>query len=480
MNRQSWAEDEFVNLDLGDKRLNTRLINICDRFSESPESPINQACNDWAETKGAYRFFSNEKVVGDKILRAHSSQTVERSKKYKTILALQDTSYMIYTNHKATKGIGKISMKKGKNVDKIFSKGLILHSCLAVTTDGLPLGLLDQSITSRKPLTTGKKTKKDLTPIEKKESYRWLKTLRNSATQLKGSQVVTVCDREADIYEFFHLSNEIKSPVLVRANHNRAIDKKSRYAEKGVVKLWEYMNAKPNVGTTKVKITKKSTTRHAVQRKDRVAKLTIKVGAFLFNPPRNNIKLRKGKLPDLKMNAIYVLEENPPKGEKPLEWMLLTNLPVANLEQAYEKIKWYCLRWRIEMFFKVLKSGFNVENCRLGYANRLIKYLTVMTIVAWRLFMVTLIARTDPNTSCKGFLTDIEWKVLYLKTHKNKRLPKRCPKIKNVVQWIACLGGFLARKQDGDPGTLVLWRGWKRLKDLAQGWNLAIQCGIYG
>jgi len=480
MIKKSWAKDEFVNLDLGDKRLNSRLINICDRFSESPESPINQACYDWAETKGAYRFFGNEKVVGDKILRAHSSRTAERSKKYKTILAVQDTSYLIYTNHRAAKGIGKISMKKGKNIDKIFSKGLILHSCLAITPDGLPLGLLDQSITSRKPQTAERKKRKDVTPIEKKESYRWLKSLRNSITQSNGSQIVTVCDREADIYEFFHLSNEIKSPVLVRANYNRAINKKSRYAEKGVVKLWEFMNAKPNVGTIKINITKKPTSRHSVQRKKRIAKLTIKFGDFLFNPPRNNVKLRTGNLPDLKMNAIYALEENPPKGEKPLEWMLLTNLPVANLQQAYEKIKWYCMRWRIEMFFKVLKSGFNVEDCRLGYANRLIKYLTVMTIVAWRLFMMTLIARTDPNMPCKGFLTDIEWKVLYLKTHKSKRVPRRCPKIKDVVRWIACLGGFLARKQDGDPGTTVLWRGWKRLNDLTQGWYLAIKYGIYG
>jgi hypothetical protein len=480
MIKQSWAKDEFANLDLGDKRLNSRLITICDRFSESPESPINQACNDWAETKGAYRFFGNGKVVEDKILRAHSSRTVERSKKHKTILALQDTSYLIYTHHRATKGIGKISMKKGKNIDKIFSKGLVLHSCLAITTDGLPLGLLDQSITSRKPQSAARKKRRNVTPIEKKESYRWLKSLRKSTSQLKDSQLVTVCDREADIYEFFHLSDKIQSPVLVRANYNRAINKKSRYAENGVVKLWEFMNTRPNAGMIKINIRKKPKTRHSVQRKERIAKLTVKFGDFLFNPPRNNIKLRKGKLPDLKMNAIYVLEENPPKGEKPLEWMLLTNLPIFNFEQAYEKIKWYCLRWRIEMFFKVLKSGFNVESCRLGYANRLIKYLTVMTIVAWRLFMMTLMARTDPNTSCKGFLTEIEWKVLYLKTHKSKRLPKRYPKIKDVVRWIACLGGFLSRKHDGDPGTIVLWRGWKRLNELTQGWNLAIKYGSYG
>ncbi len=200
MINQNWATDEFQTLDLGDKRLNSRLINICDRFSESPESPINQACNDWAETKGVYRFFSNNKVDSDKILRAHSLKTMERSKKYKTILAIQDTSYLIYTNHKATKGIGNISMKKGKNIDKIFSKGLILHSCLAITTDGLPIGLLDQSITSRRPQSDERKRKKDVTPIENKESYRWLKSLRTSTAQVKGPQVVTVCDREADIY----------------------------------------------------------------------------------------------------------------------------------------------------------------------------------------------------------------------------------------------------------------------------------------
>ncbi len=480
MIKQSWAEDEFAKVDLGDKRLNSRLVNIFERFSDSPESPINQACKDWSETKGAYRFFSNPKVAGEKILHAHCMRTVERTKKHRTILALQDTSYLIYTKHKATKGIGDISMKRGRNIDKIYSKGLILHSCLAVTTDGLPLGLLDQCITSRKPQTAIRKKKKDVTPIEKKESYRWLESLKNSANQIKGTQVVTVCDREADIYDFFQLSDEIKSPVLVRAKYDRLINKKSRYAEKGVVKLWEFMKGKPDAGTMKISIKKKPTSRHSVKRKGRIAKLSIKFGAFVFSPPVNNVRQRTARLPGLKMFAVYVTERNPPKGEKPLTWMLLTNLPVTTLEQAYEKIRWYCLRWRIEMFFKVLKSGFNVEDCRLGDADRLKKYITVMTIVAWRLFMMTIIARTDPSLSCKPFLTDIEWKVLYLKTHKTKRLPKKPPKIKAVVLWIAKLGGFLARKQDGEPGTIVLWRGWKRLNDLIHGWKLAVEFGTCG
>jgi hypothetical protein len=155
--------------------------------------------------------------------------------------------------------------------------------------------------------------------------------------------------------------------------------------------------------------------------------------------------------------------------------MLLTNLPVTSYEKAYEKILWYCVRWRIEMYFKVLKSGFRVEACRLGHAERLARYLTVMSIVAWRLFMITLVARTDPATPCSTFLANREWKVLFLKANTNKSLPKKPPLIGDVVIWVAKLGGYLARKSDGPPGTITLWRGWKRLADLTEGWNLAVQ-----
>lgn len=155
--------------------------------------------------------------------------------------------------------------------------------------------------------------------------------------------------------------------------------------------------------------------------------------------------------------------------------MLLTNLPVRSFDEAYEKVLWYCLRWRIEMYYKVLKSGFRVEACRLGHAERLARYLTVMSIVAWRLFMITLIARTNPTTPCTKLLADHEWQVLFLKVNKNKKLPKKPPVIGEVVIWVARLGGFLARKGDGPPGTITLWRGWKRLADLTEGWNLAAQ-----
>lgn len=476
----SWAAEEFADVSLGDKRLDARLIKLCDRFSDAPESPINQACADWAETKAAYRFFQNENVDVGEILMAHRCKTAKRAKKHEMVLAVQDTSYFVYSSHPKTEGLGKMSLKKGKNVDKIYSNGLMVHTCLAVTTEGLPIGLLDQKIFSRKlrsKKTNGGNNSKpyDCLPVEEKESYRWLEVLKKTNEVMGDRKVVTVCDREADLYDFFKISQQLSSPVLVRAKADRTINRKSRYAEKGVVKLWEYMQQQPESGFYTIDIPMKSKAKHCKERQARSAKVSVRFGSFQFNPPRNNPKHKKEHLPDIEMNAVYVLEQNPPNPEEAVEWMLLTNLPVKSYDEAYEKVKWYCLRWRIEMYFKVLKSGFRVEACRLGHAERLARYLTIMSIVAWRLFMITLVARTDPELPCSILLADHEWKALFLKTSKKKTVPKKPPPIGDIVVLVAKLGGYLARKNDGPPGTITLWRGWKRLVDLAQGWELASQ-----
>jgi len=474
-----WAAEELADVDLGDRRLNRRLMKICDTFSESPESPINQACADWAETKAAYRFFQNENVDVHEILAAHRRKTAARARKHKRVLAIQDTSYFVYTSHSKTDGLGRMSLKKGKNVKNIHSNGLIVHTCLAVTTEGLPLGLLDQKIFSRKlrPQKANGKRKKihDLLPVEEKESYRWLEALTNTKEAAGDTELITVCDREADLYDFFKLSAQMGSPVLVRASANRTVNRGSRYAQKGAAKLWDHVRKQPERGSYTIDIPKRKKTKHCEGREARTTTVTVRFGPFRFNPPQNNAKHASEQLPDIDMYAVYVLEPNAPHGEEPVEWMLLTNIPVRSFDEAYEKLCWYCLRWRIEMYYKVLKSGFKVEACRLGNAKRLARYLTVMSIVAWRLFMITLIARTNPATPCTKLLADHEWRVLFLKVNKNKKLPKKTPALGEVVIWVARLGGFLARKGDGPPGTITLWRGWKRLADLTEGWNLATQ-----
>jgi len=332
--------------------------------------------------------------------------------------------------------------------------------------------LLDQKIFSRINYPEDR-NHRDI-PIEDKESYKWLESLKNTKDVLKDIEVVTVCDREADIYEFFKLSYEINSPVLVRAKANRTVNKNSKCSEINNLKLWEFMENQPVMGEFDVEVPARD------NKPSRIATLKLKFGSFMLNPSSTNIKHNTNKLPGLKMYAVFVYEKNPPSDIDPLEWMLLTNLKVNNFDEAFEKVCWYCLRWRIEMFHKVLKSGFRVEDCRLGEADRLIKYLTVMSIVAYKIFMITLIARTNPDLPCTLYLGDDEWKVLYVKVKKKNKFPKKTPKIRDVVIWISQLGGFLARKGDGHPGTITLWRGWKRLADLTEGWNLAMQdytCG---
>lgn len=233
-----WAAKEFGAIDFGDKRLTKRLIQIADRLSEAPQSPINQACGRWAETKAAYRFFQNETVCEKDILSSHVQQTVERTKKQETILVIQDTSYVVYTSHEKTTGLGMISAAPGKNVKAVSTNGLIMHTSFAVTTEGLPIGLLDQNVFSRKSQSEELKEKKKRShntnvAIEDKESIRWLNALKKTQGAVLGSKVhvVTVCDREGDFYEFLEWAHERNASVLVRAREDRKINQSSRYCK---------------------------------------------------------------------------------------------------------------------------------------------------------------------------------------------------------------------------------------------------------
>jgi transposase-like protein len=329
-----------------------------------PESSINQAWGDWTETKAAYRFFQNNKVAVEDMLAAHRAKTAARAEQHPTVLALQDTSYLVYPSHRQTTGLGELSVKKGKRVEKISSQGLVMHSCLAVTTAGVPLGLLDQQLFAREERPEDQLRHHNELPLEEKESYRWLEVLKHSQ-QLRGdTQLVTVCDREADIYEFFQLSAALGAPVVVRATHDRVINKRSMYTEKATVKLCSHLERQPCTGQFAIEVPVRRATKHTAPRVPRLATVEVRLVAFTLNPP----KRLSSTLPDLALSAIYVREIAPPADELPIEWRLLTNLPIKNFDQAYEKVRWYCLRWRIEMYHKGLKSGFRIEHCRLGDA----------------------------------------------------------------------------------------------------------------
>lgn len=449
-----WAVEEFAHVELNDARLNRRCQEIAHALGQQPNTPINQACEDWADTKAAYRFFDNNKVTPDRILAPHQQRTVERISKHSLVLAVQDTTFFNYTHHPHTKGLGAIGNKKQNQ------RGFGMHSTLAVTPAGVPLGLLTQMFFSR-PLDEPSHQPNELRklPIEEKESYRWLQAFEQTLRLIPSEvDVVTVCDREADIYEMFTLAQEKEAKLLVRASADRSL------VDNEADKLWQKVEQKAVAGHLTIQIAKNQ------QQKARQARVSVRFTQVKLKPPwRPNQK----KLPIVTLNAILVREENPPDDiDEPIEWLLLTNIPVANFDDAVKIVEWYCWRWQIEVYHKIIKSGCTVEDCRLETADRLQNYIALMSVIAWRLHWLTYVNRTDPDLPCSAVLTETEWQALYMRIHKTTSLPPSPPTVRQAVRWIAQLGGFLGRKRDGEPGVTVIWRGWQRLQDIAATWYL--------
>lgn len=255
-----WAMSQFGECQLGDPRRTKRLIKLADNLASVPESSINQACGNWSETKAAYRFFQNNKVNVSSILASHCIQTAERASSYQKVLVIQDTSYLSYLNHKKTADLGLITKNHSKTKE---AKGLVMHTAFVVSTEGLPVGLVDQKIHARAPLAEETKTYKKKShynctlPIEDKESMKWLESLKktNSLFKSKETEVITICDREADIYDFFKLAHELNASVLVRgSNKDRVINKKSRCSEKNKQKLGEVVENFPCQGKIEVEV----------------------------------------------------------------------------------------------------------------------------------------------------------------------------------------------------------------------------------
>jgi len=329
-----------------------------------------------------------------------------------------------------------------------------------VTPAGVPLGLLTQTFFVR-PIGEPAHQPGELQklPIEEKESYRWLQAFEQTlALAPSDVQVVTVCDREADIYEMFVLAQEKEADLLVRASSNR------RLAEQEVDKLWAKVEQQALAGHLTVRIAKNQ------KQEAREATLSVRFTQVRLKPPwRPNGK----KLPPVTLNAILVREDHPPDDvDEPIEWLLLINLPVNDFEAALQVIQWYCCRWQIEVYHKVIKSGCRVEDCRLQTADRLQSYIALMSVIAWRLHWLTYINRADPDLPCTVALSAVEWQALYMRIHNSTSLPESPPTVHQAVRWIAQLGGFLGRKRDGEPGITVIWRGWQRLQDIAATWYL--------
>lgn len=457
----NWCDEEFAHVNLTDARLNSRCQSVAAAMTAQPNAPINQACEDWADTKAAYRFFDNDNVTAERILSPHKQRTVERMSQHALVLAVQDTSFLNYTHHPKTEGTGAIGTKKQQQ------SGFVMHSTLALTAEGLPLGLVTQTIWAR-PVDQPSKTATECSqqPIEEKESYKWVQAFQEiTALPLAETETITICDREADIYEMFVLADEKKAKLLVRANFDRALIDETEQ------KLRAKVQKAALAGSLKVSIPLSDS------QPQREAMLSVRYTTVTLKPPwRPDQK----KLPAVTLNAVFIREDNPPDNvEEPIEWLLLTNCPVACLADAVQIVKWYRCRWQIEVFHKVLKSGCVIEECRLQTAERLYPFIALKSVIAWRLHWMTYVNRHQPDAPCTVVLANHEWQALYMRIHRTATLPVEPPTVYQAVRWIGQLGGFLGRKNDAEPGITVIWRGWLRLQDIAATWYLVKErtCG---
>ena len=346
-------------------------------------------------------------------------------------------------------------------------QGLISHGLLALSDKGIPLGIVHQEFIDRKGFKANgrlSKSQYQRLPISEKESIRWLSFIEKSQELDTGPcEVIHVADREGDIYELYRDCTHWGENFLIRASHNRTINKNKRRQSRSE-KLFDTLEASKAQGTVSVKVhsSKKG-------RKYRKVKLSIIYKTVSIPPPPNRtMKNSDFDLPMVEMTAIMAIERKPPKGESPIKWTLLTNLEVGSVDSAIDKVSLYSMRWNIELLHKIIKSGFGVEKCQMQDGEKLKKYITLKSILAWRIFWMTRTLDISKEKTCESVLTDFEWKVLYKKFNKSKKLPKRPPTVNQVYIWIGKLGGFIGRSGDGTPGFISIWRGWTRFMDLLE------------
>ena len=461
----TWLDDELAGCEFGDQRLGKRLRKLLGQIGGAMGESIPLACEDWANTKAAYRFFSNERVSEGEILAGHFQATCNRAAiAGERIFVVHDTTEFSFRREDPkpvgfTREIHRGQYKeRGPSVHTLC--GILMHSSLVLAADGLPLGLAAIKFWTRGKFKGSTALKRKINPtrvpIEKKESVRWLQNLQQ-ATELLGdpARCVHIGDRESDIYELFCLAAEIRTHFVIRACNNRlagdgdhtVADEMEEVAVKGL---------------------------HRIEVRDRKgepeqAVLEIRYRKLRVLPPIGKQRV----YPALTLTMIHAEERGVPKNRERISWKLFTDLQVRSCAEAIEKLQWYALRWRIEVFHKILKSGCKAEESKLRTAQRLTNLIAVFSILSWRVFWMTMLNRSAPSAPPSFALEDIEIRILDRLVKDGSR--RRATTLSHYLTKIARLGGYLARASDPPPGNIVMWRGISRLTDIRLGASIGAE-----
>jgi hypothetical protein len=414
----SWAQHEFGGCELGDERLTRRLVKIARDQAAQPNGSYAQAAGGHRHAlKGYYRLLNHEgpELDPEKLLHSHRARTIRRMSQERTALIVQDSTDLNFSTRRQCQGLGQI----GTNQTGAQSRGLRLHSSLALSQNGLPLGIV--KLQGAAPESARGKDRRR--PIEQKDSYRWLEGFAEAmqiAALLPHTQVINLTDREGDMFELFHFRRSQagrKAELLVRAKTDRCLEGTDQ-------KLFAELAAAPLAKTVSLSVPRQrehlslpsAPGRPALQARE--ARVEIRFKEVLLSAPNRS---QTRNLAPIKLWAVYLVEPHPPQGAEALEWLLLTTVEVRSLKQALKCIRWYCRRWRIEEWHRVLKSGCKVLEHQNHSAEVLLRAITIDAVIAWRIMLLALLGREVPELPCDVLFNPIECEVLGLLAKKKTR-----------------------------------------------------------
>jgi hypothetical protein len=459
-----WAMKEAKNMSLRDSRRNLRAAHILETIASSPTASIPQANGSPTGTKGAYRFVESDAFDAQDILAGHYHSTRNRIVAAgEDIVVLSDGMDISLSSLKKTTGLGPVGVK--------YSRGIKTHNTLALNKEFVPLGLIDVKYWVRNLKGFGKGYMRRTLKIQDKETYAWIESIQKTETILpKNLGYMFIGDGGADLYDVFAMKRRLNSSLLIHLVQNRNINFTEKNPEE---KLFDALDSVKPLGVITVTLPRTPT------RAAREAKLNIKVKVVDIKPPIHRRK--KGKLPTLQITAISACEVRKGKSKytrkskskkrktyEPIIWRLLTTKDVVSLEDAAALVYLYAKRWLIERYHYILKEGCRIEKLQMESAENLKRTLALYSIVAWRLMHITYVARINPDAMCTIAFNSNEWQALWCYVNKKQCAPLAPPTIKEVVLLIAKVGGFLARKGDGEPGAKVIWQGLMALDHITE------------
>ena len=464
----AWVEQAIGPSTFGDRRRRQRWAEVVTRLAADPAASVTDACQGaWAVILGTYRLWANDHLSVAELVASVGQATAQRAGGDAVVVVVHDTTAIRVRADQRCAAVGPLNNPE--------IRGIWLHSSLAVTPSGRPLGLLDQQLWSRPRDAPPSRPQRYQTPIEGKESAKWLRGLQATNDRLAAhQQAIHIADREADLFECYQLLAALGDDFVLRAAQERRVDDADALLSQAATQA-------PLLGTLEVLV------QRADDRPARTATVQVQAGPVTLQPPgyASHAAARRRwwaahpevtplvalPLEPQPLGVVEVTEPEPPADVTPLHWRLLTSLPVASLAEAEHVITLYRRRWLVERFHYVLKSGCRIERLQLEQVERWARAIVSYSVVAWHVLWLTYLGRNDPEAPGTQVISPAAWHALVVGVAQGDAA--HVPRVADVLRAVAKLGGYIGRRRDGPPGLKVVWRGWTKLETLLLGWEAA-------